>query len=390
MYHMLTDNRVKCYSIMTDMKLGEYLSLVQEAYKNLGGIEGQRSPLKTKTAITIRKRLVADIKGGAIIPPVVIGILLPENIYGSLANSDSIGDFIGAAKDAGGERISIIDGMQRTTAMLDALKDDPEIAEKIVRVEFWVADKVNSLIYRMLVLNTGQVPWEIGRQLETVYGQFLLQIKEGLDDDVSIFQTDDRRRRVQSGQYQSKNIIELLLLFSSRKIEIDVKDKVAEDFARLDAIETTSHSEFIEYFVDTLKTITALDKQFSRLVLKDREGHRIKSGRDIFSSFPALVGFCSMVSIELFDEPGFNINWEDAAVKIVHMKKAFEGLVAQMEAMSLPEELSEFLQLDLLEERLSQRSGQVGRFERELFRRAFSSMYRNAHRLVSLEPCWLA
>ena len=53
---------------------------------------------------------------------------------------------------------------------LEALEEDELAAEREVREEFWVAEKVNSLIYRMLVLNTGQVPWETGRQLETVYG----------------------------------------------------------------------------------------------------------------------------------------------------------------------------------------------------------------------------
>ena len=389
MYHMLTDQRVKCYSIMTSMPLGKYLDLVENAYKELGGIEGQRAPLKTKTATTIRSRLVSDIKQGAIVPPVVVGILIPSETYDGLSLSTKIDDFLKVAADAGGDRISIIDGMQRTTAMLEALEEDELAAEREVRVEFWVAEKVNSLIYRMLVLNTGQVPWETGRQLETVYGQFLTQIKGRLGEDVSIFDTDDRRRRVQSGMYQSKAIIELLLLFSSRKIEIDVKDRVAEDFARLDTIETTSHSDFIEYFTRTLNLLIALDKQFSRFIFDDPVGHRFKSGRDVFSSFPALAGFCSMVSVELFDEPGFDIDWDQAAKKMESIETAFELLSTKMQNLQ-DGDLGDILQLDLLEERLKQPSGPVGRFERERFRRAFASMFRNAHRIKTLEPCWIA
>ncbi|WP_412554501.1 hypothetical protein [Shimia sp. MIT1388] len=389
MFHILTDQRVKCYSIMTSMPLGKYLDLVESAYADLGGVEGQRAPLKTKTATTIRSRLVSDIKQGAIVPPVVVGVLIPSEAYEGLATAEQIDDFLRIAEDAGGDRISIIDGMQRTTAMLEALEEDPLAAEREVRVEFWVAEKVNSLIYRMLVLNTGQVPWETGRQLETVYGQFLTQIKATLGERVSIFDTDDRRRRVKSGMYQSKNIIELLLLFSSRKIEIDVKDRVAEDFARLDTIETTSHSDFIEYFTRTLSILVELDEQFSRFSFEDPEGHRFKTGRDVFSSFPALAGFCSMVSVELFDEPGFDIDWGAAPEKMKAIESSFQEIVEKIKPLS-DDALGEFLQLDLLEERLRQPSGQVGRFEREIFRRAFSSMLRNAHRISSLEPCWKA
>ncbi len=71
---------------------------------------------------------------------------------------------------------SIIDGMQRTTALQEA-KDSFGENQLNIRVEFWIADKLNSLIYRMLVLNTGQVPWEMARQLETIYSQLLKSIK---------------------------------------------------------------------------------------------------------------------------------------------------------------------------------------------------------------------
>lgn len=247
MFHKLKDERVECYSILVDMTIGDYLGLVERAYKKSGGIDGQRAPLKTKTGITIRQRLVSDIKIGAVIPPVVVGVLLPRDKYDLLVGAERIEDYLEAAGGSDGERISVIDGMQRTTALLTATQEKPDITGRLIRVEFWVAERVNSLIYRMLVLNTGQVPWEIGRQLETIYGQFVTQIRESVGDMVTLFQSDENRRRVQAGQYQSKNVIELLLIFSSRKSEIEVKDKVAEDFARLDAIETTAHTEFIDY-----------------------------------------------------------------------------------------------------------------------------------------------
>ena len=387
MFHRLIDERVNCISVMIEMKLDAYLSLVESAYAHTGGIDGQRAPLKTKTAVTIRSRLVSDIKGGAVVPPLVVGVLLSSADYKRVHQLEGAAALLELIEQSAADRESVIDGMQRTTAMLEARNSDPSAAERTIRVEIWIADKVNSLIYRMLVLNTGQVPWEIGRQLETVYGQFLTQIHERLGDDIEVFKLDQKRRRVQAGQYQSRSIIELLLLFSSRKSEIDTRDRVAEDFTRLDAIETTSHTEFFDYFVTTLRLMSELDRQFARVV--DAENERLKSGKDIFSGFPAMAGFFSAVAVELFDEPGFPIDWELAHGKMSKIETAFSTLAEKMEHMS-DGELAEFLQLQLLEERLSQRSGQVGRFERELFRRAFASMIRNADRLQSLEPCWMA
>lgn len=389
MFSILKDERVNCFSLLVEMRLSAYLSLVERSYEDAGGIEGQRAPLKTKTAVTIRNRLVQDIKSGAVVPPIVLGVLLPLNDYRRISHSSTEDEILELIHQAGPERVSVIDGMQRTTAMLEATKSDASSGDRIIRVEFWMADKVSSLIYRMLVLNTGQVPWEIGRQLETVYGQFLVQIRDQLGVGIEIFKLDERRRRVQPGQYQSKNIIELLLLFSSRKSELDIRDRVAEDFARLDAIETTSHTEFIDYFVTSLQVMSEIDQQFSRADEVQDENDRLKTGKDVFSSFPAMAGFISAVSVELFDEPGFRIDWDKAKERLQQIEKSLMSLVQRMKDMT-KEELTAFIQLQLLEERLSQRSGQVGRFERELFRRAFSSMIRNAERLVSLEPCWMA
>lgn len=132
-----------------------------------------------------------------------------------------------------------------------------------------------------------------------------------------------------------------------------------------------------------------LDEQFSRVTDFGVDTARIKSGKDIFSGFPAMAGFFTMVSIELFDEPGFAIDWAAAATKVLQIRSSFSSLAARMKAMDLPE-LANFMQISLLEERLSQRSGQVGRFERDLYRKAFSSMLRNSERLETLAPCWRA
>lgn len=389
MYHKLHDHRVNCISILAEMSIKDYLDMVESVYRTAGGIEGQRAPLKTKTAITIRNRLVSDLQLGAVMPPVVIGVLLDADHYKLADGANDLKGFLDVTRLVGSERISVIDGMQRTTAMLEAVRANPNVNERQVRVEFWVSDKLNSLIYRMLVLNTGQVPWEIGRQLETVYSQFLQQIRHDLGHDVEVFLLNSQRRRAQAGQYQSSNIIELLLLFSSRKAELDIKDKVAEDFARLDAIETTSHSEFVDYFTQSLRLMSQLDKQFSRLARPQSDNTRLKYGKDVFSSFPAMAGFCSAVAVDVFDEPGFAIDWSTTKSKMDAISIAVGTIVATLEAKD-EDALADFMQLQLLEERLSQRSGQVGRFEREFFRRAFSAMFRNASRLTTMEPCWMA
>ena len=386
----LKDRRVDCYSILTTIPIKDFLELVSTVYHERGGIEGQRAPLKTKTALSIRSRMVADLTAGAVVPPVVIGVHVDSDQMHALSSESDGQKLLQRLRAVGSERISIIDGMQRTTALLEARAASSRIEDDHLRVEFWISESLNSLIYRMLVLNTGQVPWEIGRQLETVYSQLLAIIKAEIGEHVDIFGRDDQRRRSEPGQYQASSIIRLYLAFSSRRAEFDLKDRVAEDFARLDAIEASSHGDFLALFIRAIKLVVALDHQFSKSPhVAKSSATRIADGQELFQSFPALVGFFVAIALKVFDEPGFEVDWSSVESKMVESETAIGHLVSRLALMS-PAEVEAFLQLDLLNDRLAQRSGQVGRFERDLFVRAFSSMIGNAHRLKDMIPCWRA
>ncbi|GFO55577.1 hypothetical protein GMSM_25840 [Geomonas sp. Red276] len=393
MFHKLNDERVSCTSIMSVMPIAKYIDLVSKVYEDKGGLPGQRAPLKTKTAITIRKRMVNDIQNGAVLPPIVLGVMVKDLDMTKILSALDVDELLNVIGKDYIDRVSVIDGMQRTTALLEAIELKPAVIDREIRVEFWVSNDINSLIYRMLVLNTGQVPWEVGRQLDTIYSPFIHKIKEDLAGKVEIFTKEDpARRRTKAGQYQSEKLVELLLLFSSRKTELDLKDKIAEDFARLDMIESTAHREFLSYFSETLKLLTELDDSVSRYQpedeLKERL-NRISSGKDIFGSFPAMVGFCSAMSIYLFDEPGFPIDWPSIPGKLSVLRDKLHRLLAVINALP-KEELTSFLQVELLEEKLNTKSGQVGRFERDFFKRSFLALFNNAERLQDFAPCWMA
>ena len=45
-------------------------------------------------------------------------------------------------------------------------ENDDEFESKL-RIELWVTSKANNLIYRMLVLNTGQISWTLKKQLNS-------------------------------------------------------------------------------------------------------------------------------------------------------------------------------------------------------------------------------
>ena len=116
---VLKDNCSHSYSIMTTMKISDYLSLV----KNCQQLNVQRDVLRTRAATTIRKRLIEDITKGAIIPPLVVGIIVPENVH---IDIDNFEESFNNAK----ESIVVIDGIQRTESLKKALQVAPYPSEK--------------------------------------------------------------------------------------------------------------------------------------------------------------------------------------------------------------------------------------------------------------------
>ncbi|ENY3730448.1 hypothetical protein ACFXK8_003814 [Enterobacter kobei] len=385
--YVLEDKRVNCLSVIHTPTLREYLDFANEAYKNKGGINGQRAPLKTKTAQTIRERMVDDIIGGAVLPPIVIGVIIDEELYNEIKNIKDDISFEEVRKKFNTASLSIIDGMQRTTALLSAVQSSAELYNKKIRVEYWLSTSMNSLIYRMLVLNTGQVPWDIKRQLDTIYEPIINDLHETIPN-LDIQLIGQSARRTQAGQYQSSKLIEYFLCFSSRKTDVDLKEKVSEDFARMDAIESTSDNDFLSRFKIVIKLMVDLDHEFSRYRDDNQQG-RIKSGKDIFTSIPAGAGFVAAAATYIYGPPGFKNNKVDCDAATEELKNKVESLISKLKSCK-DQELGMFLQFALLNEKLSTRSSKIGQYERDFFFKAFEACFKYIERLETLEPCWQA
>lgn len=392
---LLIDDRSSCLSVTLITTVKDYLDFIRGTYNNRGGLEGQRLPLKTKTAIAIRNRMVSDLLKGAVLPPIVIGVVPTDvNNFNDFKNLAIAGDVVSLANSMVAEdssQIGIIDGMQRTTALLEASEiDSAAIDARPVRLELWIGENTNSLIYRMLVLNTGQVPWDIKRQLETVY-VFLLREIQQVVPDIQVFKIDERNRRTTGGQYQSSVIIESYFAFTSRKPTVDIKERVAEDFARLDATDSASDADNLSRFIESLRLLSALDKVFSKFVDVEpvADDVRFSQGKDVFSYRAAIVGFVSAIAVSIYGEPGFSLTDKEISERAAFVTTSIENLIRKLSTMT-PDAVGEFLQLETLGLRLVGKTGGVGDFEREVFHKAFLSTVRHGQELPSMLPCWRA
>lgn len=393
--NLLKDDRINCYSIMSNITIDNYLNLIQHAYEKRGGIEGQRDVLKTRTALRIRSTMIEDLKLGAILPPIVLGIIIPDSLVNKIENVDerAFQTLIDAIPK---ENISIIDGMQRTTAVYEAVNSNQNMKSREIRIEYWIAHDTNSLLYRMMILNTGQVPWTMRRQIEVVFGQMIREIKQKVPS-IEILEINAPGRRSHAGQFQANQIIELFLVFGARKANIDIQERLADEFTKLDFIEVTADRTFTEKFYQLLYYLTQIDRILEKYTLikdstdlqEEGDNERFEDGRDLFSSHPARIGFIAAIAEKVLARPGMQYIYEEKERRWKEVTQNVGNLITRLSRMT-PMELGEFLDFNTLNQVINIKARKVGEFERDFFKKAFGVLIEEGDKLNNMTPCWRA
>lgn len=410
---MLEDTSLKCVSIICETTVGEYLECIHTVYRNRGGIENQREALKTKSAISIRKRMVSDIVEGCILPPVVIGVKsksLFEDAVRVLSKPDeeSLWDTLlqhlnssfdacminnesceADSENCSEASISLIDGMQRTGALIEAVTKSQDVRERKLRIELWLTDKNNSLLYRMLILNSGQIPWDIRRQLEVLFQSITTDVQREIPE-LEVFRLDNSRRRAKQGVYQANDLIEMFIAFGSRKDKVELKEHIANEFTRLDFVEASNKTDLVESFIRVLKIFVRLEKNFYRhQEAGESERRKFKDGGDLMSSQPMRIGFITACAVEVFGRPGRDKTKQEAEANLDRLEKKFDNFLSQLENIN-DVELAEFIDIPTLNGSLPTVTSRIGEHDREFFRKAFSVMIESIDNLPSMTSCWRA
>ena len=383
------DTRSECLSILTSMPLSEYKSIVYSSFSQGGNLDGQRNVIKrSSVASKIRKRMNDDFNAGALFPHVVIGLLLPSESFVALKAADLNASF--NPLEYNSDSISIIDGMQRSNIYFSNFEGNED---REIRVEFWVSDKTVKLLYRMLVLNTGQVPWNTRRQIEVIFSSLSSSIVEStlernpsLYGLIEILSVDDGRRRTQAGKYHKSTMIELYLGYNTRKVKVDVSDELADEFQRFDMMESIEKASNFDYFVDAFSFLCRLDIAFSECN-STSEGGQFKDGKDIFSSVPACLGFIVACAEYVMGKIPIERSEEVKKQKNEKLSQQIERTISLLEA----NKDNDFLALTSLNEVIDQLpKNRIGDEMRSSFKMIFSELlkYEELDEISSMEAFW--
>lgn len=378
---ILKDKRTNCWSISTTVRIADYRDWF-ELFGKDNKLEEQRPLLKTRSGNMIRSRMIEDLKQGAIIPPIVVGLAIEKDLP-TVTNDDVEKLFNEHQKE-----MTVIDGMQRSEALSEALSAQPNILDNLLRMDIWVAKDSVSLIYRMLVLNTGQVPWDVKRQMDVIYKPLIKETREQVPG-IVINTKNDNTRRSTAGEYQASSIVELFIAFTSRKEIVSPADRIADDFIRLDVAEMSGKPNISDYFYRAIALMVKLDKTFNIYKGDDTWPH-YKCGMDLFTKNAVQVGLIAAIAQKVIGMPGMTVRDLNSQEKILcEIEDRIESLCERIKSMTYTE-LDNFMSFDILNEVVSKLpTKKIGNAQREFFRTGFKVLV-DADNIESLSVVWQA
>ncbi|CCP01918.1 hypothetical protein BN439_0829 [Erwinia amylovora Ea644] len=231
--------------IYCQASLDKYLDIVGEQF---GDFHLQRKRESHKAY----KRLKDDIVEGALLPSITLSVkhhLVSE----ILSEVDNLKEEKLSSLLSRNDVVDILDGLQRTYIISDLKKSGVTFKEgQKLLLEYWLEPDLGKLIYRMIVLNSGQKAMSMRHQIELLFMSLQETISSGLPG-VEIIKEKDAKRRTQPNKYHLSNIISSYNAFVTSSHENDKENLVAQrliDEGAFDSSEdelTNQFGDFMHY-----------------------------------------------------------------------------------------------------------------------------------------------
>lgn len=239
-----------------------YCQASPEKYLDIvGGDFGEFSIQRKRETHKAYKRLKEDIVEGALLPSITLSV--KHHLVGNIINNLNDEKEIESLLSSNGV-VDILDGLQRTYILNDLRESGVVFKEnQTLLLEYWLEPNLSKLIYRMIVLNSGQKAMSMRHQIELLF----MSLKETIAPEIpsiEIFTEKDTKRRTQPNKYHLSNIVSSYHAFITSSHESDKENLVAQkliDEGSFDLSESELTAQFEEY-ISYLKKFVELDKMF--------------------------------------------------------------------------------------------------------------------------------
>lgn len=226
--------------IYCQASLDKYLDIVGEGF-------GEFSLQRKRESHKAYKRLRDDIIEGALLPSITLSVKhhLVNHIIDNINNKERLTELL--SRD---DVVDILDGLQRTFIINDLKKNGVQFKEgQKLLLEYWLEPDLSKLIYRMIVLNSGQKAMSMRHQIELLFLSLQETISSRLSS-IEIIKEKDSKRRTQVKKYHLSSIVASYNAFITASPETDKENLVAQkliDDGAFDSSEDELTTQFEEY-----------------------------------------------------------------------------------------------------------------------------------------------
>jgi len=263
------DLRTNTNVLYAEILVKDYLDLVG---KDFDKFEIQRKRVDPKKY----SRLKNDFKNGALLPGITLAIEFSQvEKYFKLIELSEYGEIKELLLKE--SDIYILDGLQRTYIIDDLVKENTDFKEgQKLLLEIWFEQNIDHLIYRLIVLNSGQKPMSMRHQVELLF----MTLKNNLTSDIDgleLYLEKDNQIRSKAKKFAFDKIVNSYYSFLTKSPEID-RDNLVVKKLNEDDILSSTETELNENYTSFKKYLQI----YSEL---DSEIYRIYQNHDELSSF---------------------------------------------------------------------------------------------------------
>lgn len=250
-----TDTRV----IYVQSSIQDYLNLVGNEFYEFNIQRGRQNH-------PAYPRMRRDIAEGALLPTITLAAspnVSPD--LSDLLDARNYQEFIKRISVPG--TLKILDGLQRTYILDDLSKENHQFVNgQSVHLEIRLEHDLKQLIYRIIVLNSGQKPMSMRHQVEILFSVFKGVLEEGIPG-LELVTERGGARRTRSRKYSLERMATGYHAYILRSTEFEKQNLVAQQIAEATILEKDEQElgQQFDEFKRYLRSYAELDDQVCRV-----------------------------------------------------------------------------------------------------------------------------
>ena len=362
------DYRTNTNVIYAQISVVDYFELIGENYNKF---QMQRKKETHKGY----ERLKSDIEKGALIPGITLA--LEPSIASEFVDIVEKKDVSKIMRRLEGikDNIYILDGLQRSHKIKELLDAETDLnSSQRLLLEIWVEPDISHLVYRLIVLNSGQKPMSMRHQIELLFTTMRVTLKNEIEG-LEILVENEESRRSNAKEIPFERLVTAYYSFLLRSSEVDKSSIVSQKLLEEKIMDGSEEylSESFKFFKNYLKDYLELDYHLFRICNRSKE---LKSFRNWFADANVINSFFAAI--------GKHNETKEKRIKaaIEQLKSLLEKTKSGVDVLKLQE------YKEIRTEVADPKHYNVGYATRLLLTNSFSEFFRDEGER-SLYDCWI-